>query len=163
MKIGTQVRARWIIAKLLDWTDPLPNQSFWNPTKQKRVARSHPTACPTSSARTNCLCVPGLTSTSARNKLLKKTAIPTLIQNDRGNCRCLSLGLILCFILLYSGNFHCPAYLLSSHWTNYTDVLIQYAMFLLSHQGNGSIGQGKRNEILSSMCTDKYRRWLKFY
>ena len=33
---------------------------------------------------------------------------------------------------------------------NYTDVLVQYAMILLSYQGNGPIGQGKCNQ--TSMC-----------
>ena len=134
MKIGTHVSNPWDVAKFVEWTDFPLNQSFLNPTKQKSVASNHPIAWPTSSEITNCLSIPGFTSTKARKKLLNRIAIPTLIQNDRGICRCPSLLLILYFILLYSANIHCPMNLLSWSEANYRDVLIQYAMFLFSYQ-----------------------------
>ena len=128
IKIGTHVRTRWIKSKLLGWTDILLNQSFLNPTKHKSVARSHPSACPTSSAITNCRCVPGFTITSPRNKQLNRTTIPTLIQNDRGNARCRLLVFILQFILLYSRNIHWPMNLLTSNCSKFMKMYLSYTV-----------------------------------
>src|SRR5450759_1936413 len=98
MKIGTHFCALEV-REALNERALLPCHSFSIPTKQKSVASSQPTACPTSSAITNWRVVPGLMRTRARNKLLKRTATPTLYQN--GRVKDMRLILILHYILMH--------------------------------------------------------------
>src|SRR5579864_2655556 len=72
-----------LVVRTLSERDGVRCQGHSRPTKQRSIARSQPKACPTSSAIINCLEVPGLRSTRARNKLLNATISPTLYQKGR--------------------------------------------------------------------------------
>ncbi len=72
-----------VVVRTLSEREGVRCQGLSRPTKQRSIARSQPSACPTSSAIINCLGVPGLRSTRARNKLLNTTKSPTLYQKVR--------------------------------------------------------------------------------